>query len=301
MIDKTVRALYNIVVKWINLISCGRRMFMPRFFVDRENVDVENGKIILSGDDAHHIARSLRMAEGEMVTVCDGEGTDYVCRLDRIRDTESVCTIVESAASLSEPPYSVLVCQALVKGERMDIAAQKSVEFGAAHILPFESSRCIVRMKDGGKNCVKDGGKNGGKNGGGKDESKSADNKLIRLRRITAEAAKQCGRGRLPQVEQCVDFADMLKRASGADMPLFCYEDEHTRMLGSYLEEWRTSGKTPGSIAVVVGPEGGFSPEEAHMAEEAGLIPISLGRRILRTESAAAFVLACLSVTFELN
>lgn len=253
---------------------------MPRFFALKENIDESAGIITLIGDDAHHIARSLRMAEGEKVTVCDGEGTEYLCRLERIRDTESVCAVLSSEKSLAEPPYSLLVCQALVKGDRMDTAVQKSVESGATEIIPFVSSRCIVRMKDG---------------------KKDDDNKLRRLRRIASEAAKQCGRGRLPVVDDETDFDSMLRRAAKTDLPLFCYEDEKTRMLGTVLSNVRNSGETPASAAVVIGAEGGFSPEEAEKAEKAGLIPVSLGRRILRTESAAAFVLACLSSEFELR
>ena len=253
---------------------------MPRFFALKENIDLSAGVITLTGDDAHHIARSLRMAEGEEVIVCDGEGTEYLCRLDRIRDTESVCAVLSSEKSLAEPPYSLLVCQALVKGDRMDTAVQKSVESGATELLPFVSSRCIVRMRDG---------------------KKDDDNKLRRLRRIASEAAKQCGRGRLPAVDDETGFETMLRRAAGTELPLFCYEDEKTSMLGTVLADVKSKGKVPASVAVVVGPEGGFSPEEARMAKDAGLIPVSLGRRILRTESAAAFVLACLSSEFELR
>lgn len=256
-----------------------RRFFMPRFFVARENIDIEAKSAVITGEDAHHIARSLRMAKGDNVTLCDGEGNDYLCRLDRIRDTESVCAVLGSTPSLSEPPYRALICQALVKGDRMDTAVKKTVEFGGTAVLPFESSRCIARMR----------------------EERNSDNKIVRLRRISAEAAKQCGRGRLPQVFDSVSFDEMLRRASDTDLALFCYEDEHTEMLGTLLDGWKSRGMCPDTVSVVVGPEGGFSPEEAQEAGKAGLIPVSLGRRILRTESAAAFVLACLSVTFELH
>ena len=249
---------------------------MPRFFVSKENINEEERIISILGEDAFHIARSLRMAVGDDLTVCDGEGRDYSCRLMKIRDNQVDCEILEAAACPAEPPYKVTVYQALVKGERLEVAIQKSVEFGATAIVPFESSRCIVRMK------------------GEKEGSKSQ-----RRRRIAAEAAKQCGRGIVPEVSEPVSFKEMLAQAAECDLAIFCYEKEGDRMLGTTLEALRSN--PPKSVAIVVGPEGGFSPEEAEAAENSGLSLLGLGKRILRTESAAAFVLACLSSEFELR
>ena len=216
------------------------------------------------------------MAVGDDLTVCDGEGRDYECKLLKIRDNQVDCSIEESHFCPAEPPYKATVYQALVKGERLDVAIQKSVEFGAASVAPFESSRCIVRMK------------------GEKEGSKSQ-----RRRRIAAEAAKQCGRGIIPTVAEPVSFVDMITEAAKADLAIFCYEKEGERMLGATLESLRAN--PPKSVAIVVGPEGGFSPEEAQKAENAGLSLLGLGKRILRTESAAAFVLACLVYETELK
>jgi 16S rRNA (uracil1498-N3)-methyltransferase len=249
---------------------------MPRFFVSKENINEEERIISILGEDAFHIARSLRMAVGDSLTVCDGEGRDYECNLTRIRDSEVNCEIVSILDCPAEPPYKATVYQALVKGERLDVAIQKSVEFGASAIVPFESSRCIVRMK------------------GEKEGSKSQ-----RRRRIASEAAKQCGRGIIPEVSEPMTFSDMLREAAKCDLAIFCYEKEGERMLGATLESLRS--KPPKSVAIIVGPEGGFSPEEAEKAENAGLSLLGLGKRILRTESAAAFVLACLSSEFELR
>lgn len=252
---------------------------MPRFFAAKENFDPISGSVTLTGDDAHHIARSLRMAEGDGIVLCDGEGTDYDCRLDRIRDDAVTCSILASRRSASEPPYRVTLYQALVKGERMDAAVQKSVEFGVFRIVPFESSRCVVRSRE---------------DGGG--------NKLTRLRRIAAEAAKQSGRGIVPTVTEPLSFDSMLRAASAADLPLFCYENERTRQLGTLLADFRAqrTGAEEPTVSVIIGPEGGFSPEEAERAASAGIQPVSLGHRILRTESAAPFVLAALSAFVEL-
>lgn len=249
---------------------------MPRFFVSKDNIDEEERTIAIVGEDAFHIARSLRMAVGDVLTVCDGEGRDYECILKRIRDDRVDCDIEDSCVCPAEPPYKATVYQALVKGERLDVAIQKSVEFGASAIVPFESSRCIVRMK-----------------------SEKEGSKSQRRRRIAAEAAKQCGRGIIPAVAEPLSFSDMISEAAKADLAIFCYEKEGERMLGTTLESLRTN--PPKTLAIVVGPEGGFSPEEAEKAENAGLSLLGLGKRILRTESAAAFVLACLSSEFELR
>ena len=244
---------------------------MPRFFAEKGNVLEEKGLILIEGDDARHIARSLRMASGESVTVCDGEGTDYSCVLGRIRDELVEARIVSSSASVAEPPYGITICQALVKGDKMDTVIQKSVECGASRILPFESSRCIMKLKD------------------------SAESRLARWNRISSEAAKQCGRGRLPEVCAPVRFGDLAGCVSGCDLKLFCYEDEYGTTLGSVLR----GSPLPKSVCVAVGPEGGFSPEEAKAASDAGFVSVSLGARILRTESAAPFVLAALCTFYE--
>ena len=249
---------------------------MPRFFVTKENINEEERVISILGEDAFHIARSLRMAVGDSLTVCDGEGVDYNCTLSKIRDDRVDCEIDASMPCPAEPPYKATLYQALVKGERLDVAIQKSVEFGVSAIVPFESSRCIVRMK------------------GEKEGSKSQ-----RRRRIAAEAAKQCGRGIIPPVAEPLSFSEMLGEAAKADLAIFCYEKEGDRMLGATLEALRSN--PPKSVAIIVGPEGGFSSEEAEKAEKAGLALLGLGKRILRTESAAAFVLACLSSEFELR
>lgn len=249
---------------------------MPRFFVSKDRIDEIERKVSIVGDDAIHIARSLRMAVGESLTVCDGQGMEYECVLEYIRDSESVCTIVSSSSSKAEPPYEIRVYQALVKGERFDTVIQKSVEFGATSIIPFESSRCVVRLR-----------------------GEREDGKSRRRRRIAAEAAKQCGRGRIPTVADPLSFDGMLEEAKKCSLALFCYEKEDAVLLGSLLRKIEV--KMPQSISIIVGPEGGFSEEEAERARACGVLPVGLGKRILRTESAAAFVLACLSLFFELS
>ena len=172
--------------------------------------------------------------------------------------------------SASEPPYRAVVYQALVRGERFDAAIQKSVEYGAAAIVPVATERATVRLDD------RDGEK-----------------KLARWQRIATEAAMQCGRGVIPKVGAIVRFPEAIESAPG--LRLFCYEDERTLHLRDALAGANASGE----IGIFVGPEGGFSAKEAEIAKAAGALSVSLGRRILRTESAAPFALACLAYELE--
>ena len=248
---------------------------MPRFFVSAEQIS--DNVVTLTGDDAHHIARSLRMAAGEFITVCDDRAIEYECRLTSFeQDKRVLAEIVSSAPCATEPPFDACLFQALPKGEKFDSIIQKAVECGVYEIVPFESSRCIAKAKADGE----------------------AD-KTKRRCRIAAEAAKQSGRGRVPAVKPTVSFEQMLALTEECDLCLFCYEGEGTQTLASILQNEQGLPARP-RIAVIVGSEGGFSPEEAARAEAAGMKMTGLGKRILRTETAAPFVLSCLVYRFEM-
>lgn len=253
---------------------------MPRFFVSEEQF--ENDTVVLTGEDAHHIARSLRMAAGEHITVCDPYSVEFECELISFeQDKRVVAKILSSRPSQSEPPYGIYLYQALPKGEKFDSIIQKAVECGVYEIVPFQSSRCIAKAKADGEA-----------------------EKTKRRCRIAAEAAKQSGRGRLPEVKPTVSFKEMIRQASACDVCLFCYEGEGTDTLASILESEQVKQRLRETawpkIAIVVGSEGGFSPEEAAEAQNAGMLMTGLGKRILRTETAAPFVLGCLVYEFEM-
>lgn len=243
---------------------------MPRFFVKAENIENETIKIV--GDDAFHIARSLRMAVGDEITVSNGEGEEFFSRLTKIRDEECECEVIERRTGSGEPPIHITLFMAYPKGDKLETVIQKAVELGVSRIVPFESSRCIKRPK-----------------------AEKLDKQLARFSRIAEEAAKQCGRSRLPTVAAPMGFSDMLSAAKEAELALFCYEGEDGTSLKAAI-----SGKSPVTVSVVVGSEGGFSPEEAEAAISAGLTSVSLGKRILRCETAPAFVLSAFSYETEL-
>lgn len=248
---------------------------MPRFFVSEEQF--ENDTVVLVGEDAHHIARSLRMAAGECITVCDQNAIEYECELISFeQDKRVTAKVLSSAPSKTEPPYKAVLFQALPKGEKFDSIIQKAVECGVYEIVPFQSSRCIAKAKADGE----------------------AD-KTKRRCRIAAEAAKQSGRGRMPLVKPTISYKEMLRQASACDLCLYCYEGKGTETLASILQRAAELPACP-TIGIVVGSEGGFSPEEAAEAADAGLCMTGLGKRILRTETAAPFVLGCLVYRFEM-
>lgn len=249
---------------------------MPRFFIRQDQIEGDTLRVI--GEDAHHISRSLRMAAGETITVCDMQGREYECVLREFLEGEVRAEILSSKASENEPPVFVRLFQALPKGDKLDTIIQKAVECGVGEIIPFESERCIVRIK-----------------------ADAEEKKYQRRNRISSEAAKQCGRSVIPEVGMSIGFSEMLRRASDSDLCLFCYEGDGTEPLGRILKKaFSSEADMPKSISIVIGSEGGFSQNEARACREAGMVMTGLGRRILRTETASGFVLSCIVCVSEL-
>ena len=247
---------------------------MPRFFIRKDQIDGDIVRIL--GEDVHHISRSLRMAAGEHVTVCDMQSKEYDCVLEEFLEQEVRARILSSKESENEPRCYVKLFQALPKGDKLDTVIQKAVECGVGEITTFESERCVVKMKPDAE-----------------------EKKLQRRNRISAEAAKQCGRSSIPEVRETVVFSKMMEMALDSDVCLFCYEGDGTLPLGRILKDnlGEVDGKT---ISIVIGSEGGFSLDEAKRCIDAGMLPVGLGKRILRTETASGFVLACIVCFSEL-
>ena len=248
---------------------------MPRFFIN--NQQIADGIVSIIGDDAHHIARALRMAVGENILVCDELGKEYDCEIfEFIDDREVKAKVMSERASDTEPKYKIRLFQALPKGDKLDSIIQKAVECGASEIYLFQSERCIVRIK-----------------------KENEDRKNDRRRKIAESAAKQCGRSIIPAVHEAVEFDEMLSLAMESDLSLFCYEGEGTLPIGKVLASKLSDDVK--SISVIIGSEGGFSEAEAKAAVSVGMTPIGLGKRILRTETASGFALACIACMTELN
>ena len=242
---------------------------MPKFFVSKESI--ENNIAKIEGKDAFHIARSLRMAVGDNIYISDGEGHDYLATLTDIKD--DLCTAeILSEGDSAEPKMSITLYMAYPKGDKLETVIQKAVELGATRIVPFESSRCIKRPK--ADKVAKQG---------------------ERLSKIAEEAAKQCGRGIIPEVTLPLSYSEMLEDVKGSALRLICYEKESDLSVKALLSQGM-----PESIAIIVGCEGGFSPEEVEAAVNAGCHSVTLGKRILRCETAPLTVLSMILYQFEL-
>lgn len=245
---------------------------MPRFFI-RQN-QIENDLIHIVGEDAHHIARSLRMAQGEKIEVVDMQSNLYNCTLvEFIQDKEVVAKIDSQEKCDTEPSHKITLYQALPKSDKMETIIQKSVECGVFEIVPFNSERCIAKL-----------------------DKKDSDKKIARWQKIAEGASKQSGRGLIPQVKEVLSFAQMIEDAKKKDLVLFCYEAEN----GETIKNALSQVKPTDTIALIVGSEGGFSIKEAEQIKQNGIKSVGLGKRILRCETAPAFALACIMYETEL-
>ena len=241
---------------------------MPRFFVDKKKII--GNTVVITDEDALHISRSLRMRVGESLTLSDGEGCDYECEITAFTKDSVELAVVSSKESDCEMPVEITLFQGVPKGDKMDLIVQKAVECGASRIVPVEMKNCIVKLGD------------------------SADKKVARWQRIADEAAKQSQRGRLVRVEMPIRYDEALDLARKDDISFICYEAEDEKSLSKVLS------KDAKTLSFVIGPEGGFDPAEVKKANECGIPAVSLGKRILRTETASMFTLAALSMYFEL-
>ena len=228
---------------------------MVRFFVPAE--DLLNDEIILVGENAAH-AKVLRLKAGEQVLICDGEGKECLCCVKDIASGELTLSVISRQKSVSEANVKVSIYMAFPKGDKLEHVIQKATELGAYEIVTFPSARCVS-----------------------KPDEKSMKKKLERWQKIAASAAEQSGRGRIPEVVVLSSFKDALNRASQADMPIMFYENEHATTLRMALESCPYE-----TVSLLSGPEGGLEDKEVEMAKDVGLRICTLGRRILRCETA---------------
>ena len=247
---------------------------MYQFFVAQDQIDVAGKSVIIRGADVHHIKNVLRMRPGEEVAVSNGiDGKEYRCGILAL---EEDCVRLELRFIKEdgvELPAKIYLFQGLPKADKMELIIQKAVELGAFQVIPVAMKRCVVKL-----------------------DEKKADIKIKRWQGIAEAAAKQSKRGVIPTVAPVMSYAQAVKMASQMDLKLVPYElaegMEQTKQLIESVE--------PGQqIAIFIGPEGGFDPEEIRIATEAGIQPITLGKRILRTETAGFTTIAWLMYQLE--
>lgn len=242
---------------------------MPRFFVKPENILSDS--IIIDGDDVKHIKNVLRLRCNDIITLCDGAGTDYTVRIEKFESNLIYTDIMEKRKNMTEPPVEVVLFQGIPKSDKMDLIVQKSVELGISRIIPVITERTVVVLRT----------------------EKDKETKIKRWQRIAMEAAKQSNRGIIPKVDLPLDFKKALESSAQMDLGIIPYEKENAKSLKDALKNFNAR-----SIAVFIGPEGGFSEKEMDEAANAGLISVTLGPRILRTETAGIAVLSVVMYEF---
>ena len=248
---------------------------MYQFFADDENINKDNKTVIISGSDVNHIKNVLRMKPGEELNVSNGfDGKEYRCAVREFEDDQVICELLFINEDSHELETKVFLFQGLPKSDKFETVIQKNVELGVFRIIPVCMKRCVVKL-----------------------DEKKAKAKTARWNEISQSAAKQSKRGIVPEVAEPMEYKNALKYAAeNCDVLLLPYEMaedmEHTRKL---LEGIKKGSK----VAIFIGPEGGFEDNEIDEALNAGFETITLGKRILRTETAGMYLMSVLSYLGE--
>ncbi len=247
---------------------------MYQFFVESGQMNINDKRVVITGTDVNHIKNVLRMKAGEEISVSNGEdGREYRCGIVSLEEDRVVCELRFIKEENAELPVRVYLFQCLPKADKMELIIQKAVELGACGIIPVSAKRCVVKL----------------------DEGKAAA-KVKRWQGIAEAAAKQSKRGIIPEVSGVVSFRRAVEMAAAMDVGIIPYElaenmGKTREIIGGLKGEQ--------SVAVFIGPEGGFEEQEIRMAVEKGIQPVTLGRRILRTETAGMTVLAWIGYETE--
>jgi 16S rRNA (uracil1498-N3)-methyltransferase len=244
---------------------------MDRFFVDKKNINLENNTCIIEGEDVKHISKVLRCRIGEELEVCDNNNNEYICEITNIDKNQVELNILEKVDIQRESDLKIKVYQGLPKGPKMEMILQKLTEVGVDEIILVQTKRTVVKVDD-----------------------KKEDKKLERWERIIYEAAKQSKRGKIPSLRGVLTFKEALADMKENDFNIAPYENEKTKSIKQAIK-----GVNINNIGIFVGPEGGFEETEIEAIEEIGGQSVSLGPRILRTETAS--LVASSIVLYELS
>ena len=241
---------------------------MAKFFISKDFI--KDDKVFLDGENANHLTNVLRSKIGEEIEVSCGDGYDYICKIEKINKDNVTCKIIDCFGNESEPNIKITLYQGLPKSEKMELIIQKCVELGIDEIVPVNTDRVIVKLA-------------------GKE-----DKKISRWNKISESAAKQSRRGKIPTIQPIINFDEAIRQAKNKDLKLIPYEKEKETGIKQAIK-----GFTGKNIAIFIGPEGGFSDNEIKLALENNITPITLGKRILRTETAGFITTAILLYELE--
>ncbi|MDY5576971.1 MAG: 16S rRNA (uracil(1498)-N(3))-methyltransferase [Lachnospiraceae bacterium] len=244
---------------------------MHHFFVTPQAV--KENRICITGPDVNHMKNVLRMKTGEEVLISDGEGKDYCCTIDTLSDEEIIVQIIDDNFEGTELSCEFYLFQGLPKNDKMEMIIQKAVELGVKEVIPVATKRAVVKL-----------------------DEKKADKKIQRWQAISESAAKQSRRGVIPKIQKVMGFGEALTYAQAFHMNLIPYENfKGMKETKEALSKIREGMK----VGIFIGPEGGFDEREVALAIEKGVQPISLGKRILRTETAGMAILSVLMFQLE--
>lgn len=242
---------------------------MPRFFANLSQIN--DNSIVINGEDAKHIGVVLRMKKNDKLIVCDGQNTDYSCIIKDISKDLIQLEILEKERNSVEPKIEIKLYQSIPKMDKMEFIIQKCIEVGVDEIIPIVTERTIVKID---KNKI--------------------NSKYERWNKIAESASKQCMRGKIPKILKPISFLEALNKSKSTDLALIPYEYERLNKLRLSLQ-----GFVGNSISIFIGPEGGFTESEIKLAKQNNLIPITLGKRILRTETAGLVTIS--NILYELG
>lgn len=249
---------------------------MPKFFI-KEN-QIQNNQIEITGKDVNHIKNVLRKSIGDELTICNAQsGKDYICKIESLDENYIKCAIKDELETTVESNIKVTIMQGLPKADKMELIIQKAVELGVYEIMPIEMKRCIVKLN-------------------GKDATK----KIERWQKISEVAAKQCGRNIIPQIKPLINIKNICNLLPKYDIVLIAYENERETTIKQVLKEVKDKYEDKEiKIAIIIGPEGGIAEEEVELLKDNGATTITLGKRILRTETVALNVLSIIMYELE--
>lgn len=248
---------------------------MQRYFLKNNQFDKDLA--LITGDDAHHMSRVMRMTIGDQVIVCNEDKSCYYATIKQIKDQEIEVTLDSMIEAQTELPIEVTIAQGLPKGDKFEWVIQKATECGASEFIPLEMERSVVKL-----------------------DAKKAGKKIERWNKIAKEAAEQSHRQMVPTVTSVQTLKQLLAQASQYDICLFAYEETAKQGELAQLKQTLSTIENHKKLLVIVGPEGGISEKEEVLLLESGFKPCALGPRILRTETAPIYILSAISYALEL-
>ena len=247
---------------------------MPKFFV-KEN-QIQNNIIEIIGTDINHIKNVLRLKENDKIEICNSDSQkNYLCEINELNDIAIKCNILEEITESREAEVKVTIFQGLPKSDKMELIIQKAVELGVYDITPVEMTRCVVKLND-------------------KDKSK----KIERWNKISEVAAKQCQRDIIPKINSVISIKGIIEEIENYDAIILAYEKEKEYTIKQELKKLKSEKAK--KIGIIIGPEGGLEEKEVEMLKDNGAHVITLGKRILRTETVALNVLSNIIYEFEM-